>query len=194
MKNGFICKTASCKLCGEYSRKRGCISKHCSYLAERVAAGALNYKGAVMEAFGSNPLFRDDLTAISRRLSENIWNGAGHKQRMEALRVYTGRDKSFYTNEYLAAMYLLTTTKVLYERTHQCFTKHGLEFAMVNKAGLSIDEYTLLGTAKTLYFGTEDLTGQDIAEREVISPETLPFIVTAVLIVRFGEAVLNDFA
>ena len=50
MKNGFICKTASCKLCGEYSRKRGCISKHCPYLAERVAAGALNYKGAVMEA------------------------------------------------------------------------------------------------------------------------------------------------
>ena len=77
MKNGFICKTASCKLCGEYSRKRGCISKHCPYLAERVAAGALNYKGAVMEAFGSNPLFRDDLTAISRRLSESVWNGAG---------------------------------------------------------------------------------------------------------------------
>ena len=108
LKNGFICKTASCKLCGEYSRKRGCISKHCPYLAERVAAGALNYKGAVMEAFGSNPLFRDDLTAISRRLSESVWNGAGHKQRMDALRVYTGRDKSFYTNEYLAAMYLLT--------------------------------------------------------------------------------------
>ena len=64
----------------------------------------------------------------------------------------------------------------------------------MNKVGLSIDEYTLLGTAKTLYFGTEDLTGQDIAEREVISPESLPFIVTAVLIVRFGEAVLNDFA
>ena len=185
MKNRFICKTASCKLCEEYSRKRGCISKHCPYLAERVAAGALNYKGAVMEAFGSNPMFRNDLTAISKRLSESVWNGAGHKQRMDALRVYTGRDKSFYTNEYLAAMYLLTTTKVLYERTHQCFTKHGVEFAMVNKAGLSIDEYTLLGTAKTLYFGTEDLTGQDIAEREII---------TAVLIVRFGEAVLNDFA
>ena len=126
MKNGFICKPASCKLCGEYSRKRGCISKHCPYLAERVAAGALNYKGAVMEAFGSNPLFRDDLTPINRRLSESVWNGAGHKQRMEALRVYTGRDKSFYTNEYFAAMYLLTTTKVLYERTHQCFTKYGL--------------------------------------------------------------------
>jgi len=49
LKNGFICKTASCKLCGEYSRKRGCISKHCPYLAERVAAGALNYKGATVD-------------------------------------------------------------------------------------------------------------------------------------------------
>lgn len=194
MKNRFLSKTASCKLCAEYSRKRGCISKHCPYLAERVAAGSLNYKGAVVEAFQSIPMFADHISVIQKRLSDSIWNGVEHKQRMDVLRFYTGRSKTFYTNEYLAAMYLLTATQTLYERTHQCFTKNGLEFAFVKKAGLSIDEYTLLGTAKTLYFGTEDLTGQDIAEREVIGPEVLTFIVTAVLIVRFGEAVLNDFA
>lgn len=194
MKNRLIRKTASCKLCAEYSRKRGCISKHCPYLTERVAAGALNYKGAVAEAFQSNPMFAGDLTAIQKRLSDSVWNGAEHRKRLEALRLYTGRSKSFYTNEYLAAMYLLTATPLLYDRTHQCFTKYGLEFALVNKKGLSIDEYTLLGTAKTLYFGTEDLTGKDIAEPEVISSTALPFIVTAVLIARFGEAVLNDFA
>lgn len=194
MKNRFLSKTASCKLCAEYSRKRGCISKHCPYLAERVAAGSLNYKGAVVEAFQSIPMFADHISVIQKRLSDSIWNGVEHKQRMDVLRFYTGWSKTFYTNEYLAAMYLLTATQTLYERTHQCFTKNGLEFAFVKKAGLSIDEYTLLGTAKTLYFGTEDLTGQDIAEREVIGPEVLTFIVTAVLIVRFGEAVLNDFA
>lgn len=193
MRNGFICKTASCKLCTEYSRNKGCISKHCPYLTERVAAGALNYKSAVMEAFGSNPMFRDDLSAISKRLSESVWNDAGHKRRMDTLLMYTGKAKHFCTNEYLAAMYLLTATEPLYKRTRQCFTKYGLEFGSVQKAGLSIDEYTLLGTAKTLYFGTEDLTGEDIAEQEIISPEALPFIVTAILIVRFGEAVLNDF-
>ncbi len=194
MKNRFICQTASCKLCGEYSRKRGCISKHCPHLAERVAAGSLNYKGAVTEAFQTNPMFRDNVSAIKKRLSESIWNGAAHRQRMDALRLYTGRSKSFYTNEYLAVMYLLTATRTLYEHTRQCFTKNGLEFAFIKKTGLSIDEYTLLGTAKTLYFGTEDLTAEDIAEPEVISATALPFIVTAVLIVRFGEAVLNDLA
>lgn len=191
MKNRFISKTASCKLCAEYSRKRGCVSKHCPYLMERVAAKSLTYKGAVAEAFQSIPMFADHVTAIQKRLTDSIWNGVEHKQRMDALRLYTGRCKDFYTNEYLAAMYLLTATPLLYERTHQCFTKYGLEFALVNNKGLSVDEYTLLGTAKTLYFGTEDLTAEDIAEAEIVSAEALPFIVNAVLIVRFGEDVLN---
>ena len=158
---------------------------------ERVAAKSLTYKGAVAEAFQSIPMFADHVTAIQKRLTDSIWNGVEHKQRMDALRLYTGRSKDFYTNEYLAAMYLLTATPPLYERTHQCFTKYGLEFALVNNKGLSIDEYTLLGTAKTLYFGTEDLTAEDISEPEVISSTVLPFIVNAVLIVRFGEDVLN---
>ena len=192
LKNRFICKTASCKLCAEYSRKRGCTSKHCPYLTERVAAGALNYKNAIEEAFQAIPMFADGLTGIRKRLSDSIWNGVEHKQRLEALRLYTGRSKKFYTNEYLAAMYLLTATQTLYENTRYCFTKNGLEFALARKTGLSIDEYTLLGTAKTLYFGTEDLTAEDIAEPEVISAEALPFIVNAVLIVRFGEEVLNN--
>lgn len=192
MNSKFYCKTASCKLCAEYSRKRGCTSKHCPYLAERIAAGSLTYRSAVMEAFSYNPTFSGSVGAIRKRLSDSVWNGVEHKQRMEALRLYTGRSKTFYTNEYLAAMYLLTATQTLYERTHQCFTKNGLEFAFVKKAGLSIDEYTLLGTARTLYFGTSDLTGEDVAEPEVISSTALPFIVNAVLIVRFGEEALNN--
>ena len=192
MRTGTRSKPVGCKLCAEYSRKRGCISKHCPYFTERVAAGALNYKGAVAEAFQAIPMFADHLNGIKKRLANSIWNGAEHKRRMEALRLYTGRGKDFYTNEYLAAMYLLTVTPTLYERTHQCFTKYGLEFALVNTKGLSIDEYTLLGTAKTLYFGTEDLTAEDIAEAEIVSGDALPYIVNAVLIVRFGEAILED--
>lgn len=137
-------------------------------------------------------MFADNVAAIQKRLSDSIWNGVEHKQRMDALRLYTGRSKEFYTNEYLAAMYLLTATQTLYERTHQCFTKYGLEFALVNNKGLSIDEYTLLGTAKTLYFGTEHLTAEDIAEAEIVSATALPFIVNAALIVRFGEEALNN--
>ena len=192
MKNRFISKTASCKLCVEYSRKRGCTSKHCPYFTERIAAGALNYKGAVNEAFQAIPMFADNLNGIRKRLSDSIWNGAEHRRRMDALRLRTRQSKDFYTNEYLAVMYLLTATPTLYERTSQCFGRYGVEFALADNKGLSIDEYTLLGTAKTLYFGTEDLTGEDIAEPEVISSEALPFIVNAVLVVRFGEEILDN--
>lgn len=191
MKNKFIRKAASCKFCEDYSRKRGCISRQCPYFTERVAAGTLNHKEAVSEAFQSIPMFANGLPAIKKRLLDSVWNGEGHKQRMDALRLKTGRSKSYYTNHYLAAMYLLTATQTLYERTHQCFQEYGLEFAFVRTVGLSIDEYTLLGTAKTLYFGTEDLTAEDIAQPEIVSAQVLPFILAAVLIVRFGEKALN---
>lgn len=192
MKNNTTNMAVSCKLCTEYSKSQGCTAKHCPCFAERIAAGALNYKGAVTEAFQSIPAFADQWGLVRKRLKNSIWNGAAHKQRMEYLRLRTGRSKRFYTNEYLAAMYLLTATPLLYERTHDCFTKNGLEFALVNSKGLSIDEYTLLGTAKTLYFGTEDLTAADIAEPEIISAAVLPLIVYAILIVRFGEEVLKN--
>lgn len=113
---------------------------------------------------------------------------------MKVLQTYVGSGKKFFTNEYLAAMYLLTATQTLYEHTHQCFTRHGLEFSAARKTGLSIDEYTLLGAAKTIYFGTEDLPAEDIAEEEIVSGQALQYIVNAVLIVRFGEAVLKKFA
>ncbi len=193
MKNKCHYKMTGCKHCTDYSKKAGCcVAKHCPHLVERLAAGEINYKEAVAEAFQSIPMFADNMTAIKKRLSGSIWNGAEHKMRMDALLIYTGKSKRFYSNEYLAAMYLLTATQTLYNRTHQCFTRHGLEFAAARKIGLSIDEYTLLGTAKTLYFGTEDLTAADIAESEIVSKEVLPFIVNAVLIVRFGEEVLNQ--
>jgi hypothetical protein len=191
VKNKLNCKPANCKLCTEYSSEKGCVSKHCAYLAERIAAQSLNYRGAVTEAFQSIPMFADHVTAIQKRLSNSMWNGAEHKRRMKALRLYTNQRKSIYTNEYLAVMYLLTATKTLYERTHPCFKPQGLDFSLAQKAGLSVDEYTMLGAAKTLYYGTGDLTAEDMIEPEIISSEVLPFIVYAVLIVRFGEKVLN---
>lgn len=192
MKIEPIQKTVSCKLCTEYSRKRGCTSKHCPHLKERVAAGSLTYKKAVTEAFLSIPMFADHVNAIHKRLSASVWNGTDHKERLEALRLYTGRNKDFYTNEYLAAMYLLTATKPLYDRTYQCFTRNGLEFALARKKGLSVDEYTLLGTAKTLYYSTEDLTVEDIIDPEIVGRTVFSLVVNAVLIVRFGDAVLNE--
>jgi hypothetical protein len=182
-------KIVGCKLCTEYSRKHGCTAKHCPYLAERVKAGALNYKSAVTEAFRSIPMFANNVTALQKRLSSCVWNGAEHQRRLKALRLHVGQSQC--PNEYLAAMYLLTATKLLYKHTRPCFTKYGLEFAFLERSGLSVDEYTLLGTAKTLYFGTSDLTAEDISEPEVISTAVLPFIVNAVLIVRFGEAALH---
>lgn len=193
METEIICKPAGCQFCAEYSKKRGCQSKHCAYFAERIAAGTLNHKEAILEAFRTIPAFRQNLSIIKRRLSESIWNGAEHRYRMKALHTYVGRSKKFFTNEYLAVMYLLTVTQTLYEHTHQCFTRHGLEFSAARKTGLSIDEYTLLGTAKTIYFGTEDLSAEDIAEDEIVSGEALQYIVNSVLIVRFGEAVLKNF-
>ena len=191
MGNDTVGKTISCKYCLKYSKKRGCLANTCPYFKERMTAGSLNYKKAINEAFRCNPLFADKLPAIQKRLSNSVWNGDDHKRRMRILLRYSGKAGDDLANKYLAAAYLLTVTRILYENTQQCFSKQGLDFSLARKTGLSVDEYTLLGTAKTLFRGTADLTGEDIADPEIVSDRILPYIVTAVLIMRFGEAVLS---
>ena len=76
MKNGFICKTASCKLCGEYSRKRGCISKHCPYLAERIEASVADYAEVIRDTFKA-PSF---ILAARLRQLLNSYCGSGWEE------------------------------------------------------------------------------------------------------------------
>lgn len=44
-------KDVSCQLCTEYVKKLGCTALRCPWLAERIEAGVVGYREAVMETF-----------------------------------------------------------------------------------------------------------------------------------------------
>ena len=41
----------SCQLCTEYVKKLGCTALRCPWLAERIEAGVVGYREAVLETF-----------------------------------------------------------------------------------------------------------------------------------------------
>ena len=42
-------KDVSCQLCTEYVKKLGCTALRCPWLAERIEAGVVGYREAVMD-------------------------------------------------------------------------------------------------------------------------------------------------
>ena len=72
-----------------------------------------------------------------------------------------------------------------------CYTPTGIRFDRARRRGISIRDYDLLGAAKTIYYGTPDLTLDDLSSYEIIDAETFRLIVNALLIVRYGPCILT---
>ena len=134
----------SCVLCTEYVKKLGCTALSCPCLAERMEAGTVGYAEAVAELFP----YRPRLTARIMRLAESfpgtMWQDDAHRKRMETLRLLLGFRKERDTPEFFAALYLLTSSKELADRTFNCFFRGGIDFRYARRRGISPHDYTLL--------------------------------------------------
>ena len=108
-----------CEYCTEY-RKRRCGAVHgCPWLAERVEAGVVGYKEAVSETFASRPLYSYRLNSAIRRFNGSLWRDSEHERRMTYQKAVFGFRRKRDTPAYYAALYLLTATKGLCDRTSQ---------------------------------------------------------------------------
>ena len=181
----------SCVLCTEYVKKLGCTALSCPCLAERMEAGVVGYAEAVAELFP----YRPRLTARIMRLAESfpgiMWQDNAHRKRMETLRLLLGCRKERDTPEFFAALYLLTSSKELADRTFNCFFRGGIDFRYARRRGISQHDYTLLMGAKSLYCGTDEVTKGDFAEPQIIGDEAFQLLINALLIARYGEDALQ---
>jgi len=138
------------------------------------------------------------VSAIRHRLAYMVsifpgtmWRDGGHEGRMESVRYFSGFDPCYGMNAYYAAVYLLTSDIDLYRRTMNCYTPTGICFDRARRRDISIQNYDLLGAAKTIYYGVPDLTLDDLANYEIIDTETFQLIANALLIVRYGPEILQ---
>ena len=62
-------KDVSCQLCTEYVKKLGCTTLRCPWLAERIEAGVVGYREAVMETFPRDRRLSSRLNLLIKHLS-----------------------------------------------------------------------------------------------------------------------------
>lgn len=180
-----------CKLCQKYVKGQGCTADGCPWLAERIQAGTVDYAEAVREAFPHDDGLNARLHTVIRCFTGSVFLTAAHRQRMERTKDRVGHRKRRDTPAYFAAMYLLTANEQLYSSTRDCFVPDGLKFEFAYLYGISTGNYTLLSAARDIYADSTKVSLSDLARTEVVDTLSFSLIVNALLIARYGCAVLE---
>ena len=126
-------KDVSCQLCTEYVKKLGCTALRCPWLAERIEAGVVGYREAVLETFPHEHRLFQRLNLLIKHYPGSLWSNEQHERRMQYQCAVQGYRRRRDTNAYYAAMYLLTSNDDIYRRTANCFCKDGIEFGYAKK-------------------------------------------------------------
>ena len=181
-----------CRLCTQHTGlKNGCAANGCPWLAERIEAGVVGYKEAVMETFPRNIHMDARLHTAVRHFTGSLFLTAAHRQRMERVKARQGYRRRRDTPAYYAAMYLLTANEDIFNRTESCFRRYGILFDYASMRDIPPHNYTLLSAAKDIYTDGSSVTLSDLAVSEVVDTLAFSLIVNALLIARYGCAVLK---
>ena len=206
-----------CKLCTEYVKKFGCTACGCPWMAERIEAGVVNYAEVVrqmfphdkrlmarlelfklMEKMGLSADFTEESEKTEARLEPLIrdfpgmlWKDERHRQRMEGVKIHLGHSKRRDTPAFFAVMFLFTSDEDIYRRAGNCLCRRGAEFDYARLHEISPHDYTLYIAARGIYTNAGGLTTRDLADAEVVDAAALRMIVNALLIARYGCAVLD---
>ena len=103
-------KDVSCQLCTEYVKKLGCTALRCPWLAERIEAGVVGYREAVLETFPHERRLFQRLNLLIKHYPGSLWSNEQHERRMQYQCAVQGYRRRRDTNAYYAAMYLLTSS------------------------------------------------------------------------------------
>ena len=76
-------KDVSCQLCTEYVKKLGCTALRCPWLAERIEAGVVGYREAVLETFPHERRLFPRLNLLIKHYPGSLWSNEQHERRMQ---------------------------------------------------------------------------------------------------------------
>jgi len=144
-----------------------------------------------METIPRDPHRSESPHTATRHFFGSLYLNAGHRQRMEGLRKRWGCRRGRDTPAHYAVMYLLTANENIYRHTANCFCRYGIEFAYATLRGMPPHDYTLFSAARDIYTDTPGMALADLANSAVVDPLAFSLISNAVLIARYGRAVLD---
>lgn len=180
-----------CKNCVQY--RRGCRAGTCPYLAERLEAGAVSYETLVADCF--DPLGGRLWARIKEMLASChgfSFLNLGHIHRLFGYLQDAGDPNGQRSSAgWLAALYLLTAREMLWSRVRPAVGRRGLDVSAVNLRDVDIQDYILYHTAKNIVRGQLRITPAELADKKLVSDDTLRLIVNAALIARYGHEVMR---
>ena len=181
-----------CRLCTQFQRKR-CAATACPWLPERLEAGTATYGELVAGCFQGldhQPLKRR-IAAVTAGKARLSGGGREHRQRFEHWQSANGpRCAKRIRDQWLAALFLLTSSEKLWARTWSAITWNSIDFSQVTLRDIDPQDYAVYQAAKGLCTGRLKITSAELADEELVNDATLRLIIDAALIARYGGAVL----
>jgi hypothetical protein len=90
------------------------------------------------------------------------------------------------SNEYLAALYLLTADREQWNAAKRVIGRKKIDFAQIRTKKFTTNGYTVFIVAKDIYDGETHITLKDICDRYLVSDKQFDLFVTAIHICRLG--------
>lgn len=181
----YTAEDVDCQYCLHYQYGR-CCSKKCVCFKERIEAGVVTYPEAIKETFDKNSPLRPRIEIVLNFYNKLFWKDEAHFKRFQLMDAILGYYKRRNTNEYYAALFLLTSDEELVTRTLDCFGKRRINFANVNLRDISPERYALYKIAKCLYSDSAEVGVDELADPDLVSTESFHLVITAMLIYRYG--------
>ena len=154
-------KDVACEYCQNYDRKHPCRLCECTCLEERIEAGVLEMNEFVRDCFAPS---------MGPQFRERCWR-------------LSDRNK--------AALFLLTAYESLWRRMVWKCGNDGFDFQSVRLGGIEPELYSVYQAAKAIAVGCCNITLADLASPELVTDEAFHLITGALLMAKYGDAVLN---
>ena len=182
-------KDVACEYCQNYVRKHPCRLCECTCLEERIEAGVLEMNEFVRDCFAPSigPQFRKRMHQQLRERNPQFFLSNAHRRRWTHWRERCWR----LSDRNKAALFLLTAYESLWRRMVWKCGNDGFDFQSVRLGGIEPELYSVYQAAKAIAVGCCNITLADLASPELVTDEAFHLITGALLMAKYGDAVLN---
>ncbi len=94
-------------------------------------------------------------------------------------------------SEFVAAAFLLSADKLLWERSEKALARYSVNFGMIDLSGISTEGYALYKAARAVYNGDSDISLSELCDWTLIDDPTTMTIFTGVMLLRNGVKILK---
>ena len=103
------------------------------------------------------------------------------------------KNSDYYSNrsEFIAAVFLLSADKFLWERSKSALTRYSVNFDSINLNGISIEGYALYKAARAVYSGDSGISLGELCDWTLIDDPVALTIFAGVMLRRNGIKMLN---